>query len=438
MEDFLRAHLICWENTGEIIDEIKKYCVITGKSPTFKEACLWAKESGGAAPDLFVVNGGEYFSSVLGAEDGTRKALLRGLREIKKQRQQSRIILLLPTDKVQDDALIVGLLKTRVYDFWFYDDFDEKDIREFLLTERTLENAEEYLVRRQEQTDPRGQRKRSFFGFHSRFKQTYKPYYVKSNIIAFWSEDDLLLNQGIALMTAIRLAQAGFKVALLEAVTPTPQLASCLSIAHFPRNIRHALALYSQKNNKLLKNYLFNIDDIHEYGLQHGGDYSIADLPANLYLLPDGVREDSLPLKELKRNWKPFIDEIMRATIFEKDYNFIVLICSGNTYFGNVILNEVAYLKFITLNMLPGSVVKALEKRRAASQENVHLIGGQRMKYVAAELRDLGEKPFLYVPASLEEDFLNLVYLQNIRKIGTETREFIEMIVERTGVKLFE
>ena len=432
MTDLLKIHLVFEEIDKRIITEINKYGIITGRDLTLEDACEWAQKGGGEDPDIFLINCSPYFSNKSEYKN-SHKRMVKRLTEMLYYRSNSRLVLLLPNYGRIDTELLSRLIKLKIYDFWCFDRFDENDIKDFLSTKRTLEDVEDYLrVMEAGQGSAPSDGKKSA---KRRVSFGYKPYYIKSNVIAFWSDDDSLLNLGAALLTAISLAENGFKVALVETISHLPRLASVLSVGHPYFNTRHALAMFMQNNNDFIRNCLFNGEIYLKDGNSPEKRRYIADYPEQLYFLPDSMRSDSPDWPELQNNWKSFIIELARIIIFENDFSFLIFVCQGKSLFNDIVVNELAYVKFISVNMLPGSIAYALDARRKG-RGNVHVIGTRKIDYIMDELTDLGEDPFLYPPVSFEHDFTDYAYIKKHRRISDETRLFIKRILDKTGVKL--
>lgn len=253
--------------------------------------------------------------------------------------------------------------------------------------------------------------------------------------MAFWSDDNSLLNLGTALLTAINLAQNGFKVALVETISDLPRLAGVMSLAHPYFNTRHALLMFAQEHNDFIRNCLFNGERYLEDDNSPEKPGYIADYPRRLFFLPDSMRVDCPVCPEQHGNWKSFMSELARIIIFEQDFNFLIFVCHGKSLFNDLVMNELAYSKFMVVNMLPGSMAYALNAR-SKGRGNIHVIGSRKINYIENQLKGMGEGPFLYPPVSFEDDFTNYTYLKKYRRIGEETRLFIKQVLDKTGVKL--
>ena len=433
MSELLRTHLVFKEQEKKLLKVLNKYCQITGFDTTLEAASKWAQEGGGEDPDLILINSTVYFSSTDKQKSTKTKEFLRMLLSIKEQRRKCQIVLLLPEQKIVERELIVNVLKMQLYNFWFLDSFDEGDIQEFIRARRTLGEVEKYIEEKE--------RELQYFLIKNSTllsktgEKIFKPYHIKSNILTFWSENNTALNCGMAILTALNLAEHGFQVALVETVSPVPSLAGCLSVSHPYFNTSHALSMYIQGNKDFIKKCLNNTDGYlnNPYNTE---DYEhLKYLPQDLYFLPDCKREDNSAKSEMVEHWSAFIRELSRFIIFEKGFHFLIFISSGRNYFNQVVLDEVTYAKFITVDMLPSSVLYGLSERKK-DEGRTQIIGTNNLKGINKEIRGFAEEPFLYPPATFENDFLNFVYSQDYRKITRETQAFINTLIEKIGVKL--
>jgi len=432
LSGLLRTHLVFREQEKKLLQEINKYCQITRCDTTLEAVSTWAKEGGGEDPDLFLINSTVYFSTLDNPKSTKSKDFLRMLLLIKKQRRKSQIVLLLPEKKIAERELLVNLLKMQLYNFWFLDSFDEDDVQEFVLTRRTLAEVEKYLEEKERELHYLKE------GEHLRARKSekiFKPYHIKSNILAFWSENNTALNCGLALLTALNLAEHGFQVALVETITPVPCLAGCLAASHPYFNTSHALSMYIQGNNDFIKSCLHNSEGYLQNPYTTENCEHLRYLPEGLYFLSDGKRDDNATKTEMKEHWRAFMMDFSRFIMFEKGFHFLIFLASGRSFFNEVVLGELTYLKFITVDMLPANVLYGLGERKKG-QDRTQLIGTNNLKYINKEIKGLMEEPFLYSPETLEEDFLQYVYTQDYKKITRETQAFINSLIEISGVKL--
>ncbi len=435
----LRVHLVFGERDSKLIKEINKYGIITGWDYTLEAAGIWAEKGGGEDPDTFLINSTVYFTNLNKQKSPKIKDFLRMIFTIKKFRHKSRIIVLLPEKKIADRELIVNLLKMQIYNFWFLDNFDEDDVRAFMLTQRTLEEIEQYLEKKERELPYLKEGKGNNSFWEREGEKIFKPYHVKSNVLTFWSENNTFSNCGMALLTALNLAENGFKVALVETVAQVPTLASCLALEHPYYNTSHALSMYIQGNNDFIKKCFYNAEKYLKdpYTVNVNGESSdyLRYLPEGLYFLPDGKREDNAAEDDLMEHWQAFVTELSRIMIFEKGFHFLIFICAGRNFFNQVVLEELTYTKFLTVDLLPASVLYGLREREKG-QGSTQIIGTKQVKYLNKEIKGLNEEPFLYPPVSFEEDFLHYVYSQDYRQITGETQAFINKLMEICGVKI--
>jgi hypothetical protein len=441
----VRAHLVLGEKGNEqnngLSKVISQYCMVTGWSSSLEEAAVWAEKGGGEDPDLILINSAVYFLSSDKLRMPRTKDFLRLVLTMKRCRLKSRIILLLSENMLLNRELIINLLKMQVYNLWFMDSFDEDDVRNFIHTDRTIEDVEKYLELKDKELayywSIRGDGANSP-SLSKDGEKLFKPYHVQSNIITFWSENDTCLNYGLAILTALNLARHGFKVLLGETISAVPSLASCLAIEHPYYNMSHALAMFMQGNHDFLKNCFFNgekyLDD--PYALSREGSKDFLEfLPSGLYFLPDGKREDNPSETIPQEQWVAFLTQLSRIIMFEKGFHFLIFVGSGRNRFNQQVLEEFAYTKFITVDLLPASILDGLKERKKGEGRTI-VIGPKGVTKINREIKGMGEEPFLYPPASFVDDFLQFVYTRNYRKITAETEAFVHMLMEAVGVKI--
>lgn len=438
----LRGHLVFAERDREenkgLLVEISRYCMVTGWNNKLEEAAIWAEQGGGEDPDVILLNSTVFFPSLDKPNKYKTKEFLRLVMTIKQSRLKSRIILLLSENMLMDRELIVNLLKMQIYNLWFLDSFDEDDVRNFMLTDRKMEDAERYLESKEKEWAYYCSLQDESGSLTKNREKIFKPYHVQSNIIAFWSEDDHCLNYALGILTGLNLARQGFKVALVETVSPIPCLASCLSLEHPYYNMSHALSMHIQGNNDFIRNCLFNAEKYQKdpYTVYREETEDLLHLfPANLYFLPDGKREDNASPTAMQEHWESFITQLARIIIFEKGFHFLLFVCAGRNHFNQVILEELAYTRFITVDLLPSSVLYGL-KEREAGEGKTFTIGTKKIKNIDKEIKAMGAEPFLYPPEHLIDDFLQFVYTRNYRKITVETQAFVHTLLEAVGVKV--
>lgn len=441
-ENKMRGHLVFAEkeraeNKG-LITAISQYCIVTGWNHTLEEAAIWAQQGGGEDPDAILLNSTVFFSGIAKPNKQKTKEFLRLIMTIKQCRLKSRIILLLSENMLMDRELIVNLLKMQIYNLWFLDSFDENDVRNFMLTDRNMEDVEQYLECREKEWAYYRSLQDDSVTFTKNRAKIFKPYHVQSNIIAFWSENDHCLNYALGVLTGLNLARQGFKVALVETVSPVPCLASCLSLEHPYYNMSHALSMYVQGNNDFIRNCLYNAEKYRQdpYTVNREETEDLLHFfPDTLYFLPDGKREDNASQAVMQEQWKAFITQLARIIIFEKGFNFLVFVCTGRNSFNQVVLEELAYTRFITVDMLPANVLYGINEREKR-KGRTFIVGSRQVSNINKEIKALGTDPFLYPPDCFINDFLQYVYTRDYRKITGETHTFVLTLMEAVGVKV--
>lgn len=431
MAEIAKVHIVMGAEHQLVVEEISKQCHVTCWNRDLEEAVNWANTGGGKDPNILLINSSDYMENSINYKK--RKQFLHSLNQIKQKRYHTRIVVLIPLELLGNLELITGLIKLKIYDLWFLDSFDECDINQFLTKVRNKESLEAYLRELEQEFLSMG--KRCPISTGSLAEKLFKPYYIKSNVVAFYSAEDTQTNTGLAILTALNLAEMGFKVALVETVSYLPHLASAMTIRHPYFNTSHALSMFSLGNNDFLKNCLYNRSKYLADTFSLDKSEHIQYYPDNLYFLPEGKREDNMPITDALTRWREFVYDLTKLTMFEQNCQFLIYLCNGNSPFNDVVMNELAYLRFITINLLPSSIIYAINEEKKG-QESTHLIVNGYTQYVADELKKLGNKAPLFCPEETQIDILNYLYFKNYGEMGANTQDFINSLVDKLGVKL--
>lgn len=430
MSQLARVHIVMGENNQVVVEEIGRQCQVTYWNRSLEEAVTWASSGGGEDPDIILINCGDYAES---SDNRSLHGLINCLRIIKQKRSQSRIVALIPLESFGELELIAGLVKLGIYDLWFLDAFDEGDIFEFLTSVRSREGLEAYI--RELEQGLFGREKDRFARTGPLSEKLFSPYLIKSNVLAFYSAEDTQTNTGLAILTALSLAELGFKVALAESVAGVPHLAAAMSVRHPYFNTSHAFSMYSLGNTNFLRNCLFNrrkylADSYSLDKSEHSCPY-----PENLYFLPDGQKEYTEPLAELQTKWRGFATELTKIAMFEQDFHFLIYLCNGRSLFNEVVIKELAYHRFIIVNLLPGSIIYGLNEI-TDRQDNIHLIVSTSAPYITEGIKDLSDKAVMFCPAELQTDILHCLYFRKYGETGIKTQEFVNALTGMLGVRL--
>jgi len=426
-----RVHLIMSEDDQPIVEEISRQCQVTCWNRSLDEAVKWAGSGAGAEPDILLVNSSQYITGE--SKLRLRKYFISQVKAIKQKRCQTRIVLLIPLSFLGDLDLVTSLMKLQIYDLWFLDSFDKWDINQFITQARTPESLELYIKELETLLINTGKITLSQGSLPS--EKIFKPYYIKSNVLAFYSSEDILTNTGLAVLTALNLAQLGFKVGLVETISPLPQLAAAMTVRHPYFNTSHALAMYSLGNREFLKKSLFNSTEYLEDTNALDNFPHLQYYPETLFFLPDGRRQDNLTAAEVQSTWPDFAAELTKIAMFEQNYHFLIYLCNGHSPLNDLILKELANLRFMTISLLPGSIVSAREQEIRKTEKTRLIVSGY-LKYVVEELEEAGGLEPLYCSAEVQRDFLNYLYFKNYSEIGAVTQDFINNLLSQAGVRL--
>lgn len=430
MAELLKVHLVFPENTKEIKEALAQFCLVTGHSLSLEEAASWAAEGGGTDPDLLLINCGPCLTD---RKNSRQKKLLKHLEEIKKARPAGRIALLLPEWADRELEFVGSLMQKKIYDLWFADSFDHLDLRQFIYCERSLDDLLEYLSLREQKSQgeiQRGAVPGKIPGI------LYRPYYVHSNVVVFYAQDNFVAGHGLAVLTAFNLAEKGARVALVEPPSSVPLLAGSLSLGHPYKNTRHALAMYCRQDNDFIRRCLFNQQQYLEDANSPAEETTQKrDLSRNVFFLPDGLSTGNVSLETMQDHWSGFAAELIRILLFEQGFHFIIFTCCGPSPFNDVIKDRLAYKKYLMINLHPSSIVYGYREKNSGHGD-VQIIGTRRIAYINEEIRDLYEETILYPPAGLVEEFLDYIYTHRRRPFSQETRAFIDRIAEDLGFKL--
>lgn len=427
----LRINLVFPSYNKNLANAVARFGVVTGRQSSLDEALNWARNGSGEDPDIILINLGQYFRDVP-VKTALINTICGCLQGIKDYRKKSRIVLLLPERQAGSQQLIEKLLGMRIYDFWFVDKFDETDIKNFVYHARTAAEAEAYLLDVERQNKILSPVRNLVM--KPQLQQLYKPYYLKSNVVAFCSDDDAQVNYASAVLTALSLAEKGCRVALVESVSTVPQLACSLSIVHPFLNIRHALSMYMLGNNEFIRSCFFNTGQYLKDPHTPDPDIDLRYIPGGLYFLPDAAKDMCAPPTQMESKWRDFVLDLVRILLFENDFHYVIFIAGGTNFFNQVIFDEITGDKFITVNMLPGSIVRGLKLRKEKGAK-IHLIGTGKYKLLGDEIKALQEEPLLYPPECFENDFLNFIYLKDYRKITSQSQKYINELLAAIGLK---
>jgi len=427
----LKVHVVMSDAQQMVVEEISRQCQVTCWNRLLAEVAAWAESGAGEEPHILLISSSDYLGSPKSVDRQTKKFLLT-LKGIRQKRQRARIVILIPLDYLGNLELVSELIKLRIYDLWFLEDFDEKDIYDFLNTRRDKAGLEAYIKAREKEFWLRGKAEPKI---GTLAEKIFQPYYLKPNVLAFYSTEDTHINTGLAILTALNLAQLGFKVALVESITHLTQLAPAMSVPHPFFNTSHALTMYELGNNGFLRNCMFNSARYVRDSYVTEQNEHVQYYPESLYFLPDKVGGERLASQGSRPKWQDFFFELTRVTMFERDFHFLIYLCNGWSEINKLIINKMAYLQFITVNLLPGSVVNAVDEL-FLEQGDLYLVASGYTDFLAKELKGLGSKQPLYCPDSFRADLLKYLYFKNYSAIGSQTQEFINRILEITGVRL--
>lgn len=431
MNSPIKIHVVMSEEHQPVVEEISRQGLITCWSRSLDEVTAWAKGGEGSEPDILLINYNDYQGSSNAHSKSIKQFLLR-LREIRQKRQRLRFVVLLSLELLGNLELLSGLIKLRIYDLWFLDNFDERDIHQFLNTVRNREDLESYLKLREKNFQVLKNSPTEITGTLT--EKLFRPYYIKSNILAFYSADDTQTNTGLAILTALNLAELGFKVALVETISQTPQLSAAMTIHHPYFNTSHTLAMYQLGNRNFLRNCYFNREKYLRDTYASDKYEHIRYYPESLSFLPDRELSDKqLPNKEEPTKWRDFFTELTRVTMFELDFHFLIYLCNGSSQINDLVFNEMANLRFKTINLLPGSIIAATAQGET-TPTNLVLAG--YTVYLAKELKELSTLTPLYCDGSLPNEILNYLYFKSYSHIKPKTQELINEIIKRIGIQL--
>ena len=143
----MKVHLVFDSDETELAAVIQQHAEISGWDYTFDTAAQWAASKKGESPDVILASGTCDISTVdlNTGEQNRNKAIIKRLTEIRVNRPESRVIILLPPEKENSKDFLAGLVSLGIYDIYFINEFNEEDIQKWLHTKKALPDVQQLL-----------------------------------------------------------------------------------------------------------------------------------------------------------------------------------------------------------------------------------------------------------------------------------------------------
>jgi len=454
---------------------IKKKYEISGWSGSLEEAVTWAKEKSehdDNNPDIVLINGLDHYRRTWKHKEEANKILTDYLQTIKQYLPDSHIKIFLPEEKNTDQELLINLMQQAIYDFWFIDNINEEELLTMLSLNRTFADVEKYLntlplpvlsgsnearlltnnifrplifFRQQKSILNKTQgikeglwdrlwpkkaevpfNDRSDENMIRRLQSIDNP--IRAGTAFFWSEDDCLLTYGIAFLLAYFLAASGYKTVLAEVPGRQPRLGISLGIRHPFWNVRSALSKFALEQSCRFNKFVFNGKAFRNSREAYDRHHYVKNYPDLLYFFPDGSEEEWPKEEELKNKWESFMISWLQWAMFQENFQFIIFCGFGHSFYQDVVLKRVAYLKALIAHPWAGGFKLAQEAENMWPGKNLFL-WSHPSPSLKKETKKLPRKQCFQVPYTIYTDFINITsFLQPPDELQAESAKFLEKV----------
>jgi hypothetical protein len=415
---------------------------------------------GTAGPDVFLINGLDHYRQEWKRRQNPDRLLIDSLQQLQSQWPRSRIKLLLPERKHQDQELLTDLMQNNIYDFWFTERLQQGEVSQIIDANRDFAALEQYLgtfpappadIRPSGMTRETvqletikgvaqsikevianitrcGGENRPIAG-HDRMaggmRSTVKP----GGSAMIWSEDDGLSAYAAGILLACKLAEHGYKTLLAEIPGQSPRLGTALGIRHPVWNIRNALSRFTAGQENFYQQCIFNNEKYLKDNRAYDRHEFLRCLPELLFFCPDADEPAWKNQSEAQKDWERFLVAWMQWAMFHERFQVILFIGFGHSGFHECVLKRISYWKIMVLSPWAQGFNKAREGSACWPEQSLFL-WNHETPALKNELSRPGGAVNLLIPSELLQDFLEIAsFGRKPEKLHEKTSRFLEALM---------
>lgn len=462
----------------------EKY-LISGRSRSMTEAVRQAEGTaanvrdaidvnmdGAAGPDFFLINGLDHYRQEWKRRQNPDRLLIDSLRQLQSRWPCSRVKLLLPESKHQDQELLTDLMQNNIYDFWFTDHLQQGGVSEIIEVNRDFAAVEQYLGtfpmppagnRPSGMTRGPGQpetikgiapsikeviAKIVQYGgenrpavSHDRMECGVRSSAKPGGSAMIWSEDDGLSAYAAGILLACRLAEHGCKTLLAEIPGQSPRLGTALGIRHPVWNIRNALSRFTAGHENFYQQCIFNNEKYLKDNNAYDRHEFLRCFPELLFFCPDADEPAWKNQSEAQKDWERFLVAWMQWAMFHERFQVILFIGFGHSGFHEC-LKRISYWKIMALSPWAQGFNKAREISACWPEQSLFL-WNHETQALKNELPMPGGAVNLLIPSELLRDFLEIAsFGRKPATLHEKTSRFLEALMlsisdEPSGPSIF-
>lgn len=467
----IRIHLVFASVSEGLEAELKEKYLITGRSRSLTEAARTAgisvtdapgSENGGmdgaAAADVLLINGLDHYRQEWKRRQNPDRLLLEGVLLLQSRWPCSRIKLLLPERKHQDQELLTDLMQNSIYDFWFTDRIRQGGVSELIDHHRDFAAVEQYLgtfpAPPAAVVPPSGLtgtplQLESLKGVGQSIKEVITnitrttredlqvlcpdrqngglcPSAKPGGSAILWSEDDGLSLYAASVLLACRLADHGYKTLLTEIPGQRPRLGTALGIRHPVWNMRNALSRFAAGQENFYQTCIYNGEKYLKDNRAYDRHEFVRCFPELLFFCPDADESPWQNQDEFQKDWALFLVSWMQWAMFHERFHFILFIGFGQGSFQECVLKQISYWKIMVLNPWANGFNKAREISARWPEQSLFL-----WSHETTAIKNKGPLPGgagnLLIPSQLQKDFLEMAaFTRRPEKLHEESIRFLD------------